>query len=359
MKQRAFLLETAATSHTPSPVYRPVDVECFTDGARRYRLLPKASLPEMEACVPKLDFLILGQSKCGTSSLYWTFRDHPEVFVPHEKENAHFFREHFHFGFPNYEYTRQQQYRGEPVIGDCCASNMFADVVPERLHALFGPDLKLFFALRHPVDRALSDYNMTVRNLRETLPFERAIRVEADRARTMPILHFAHGYVGRGQYATQIERYLEYFPIESMRFLVFEEEIRNAYDATVREMCRFIGADPAKHVGNARKRGVAPNDFRISVDTGSVSFLGKQITNPTPELVERIEKVPSLVTKRLEPGYERSLYEVWFADEVERLEKLIGRDLSIWTARYDAPSRPRTAPARHGTPTPGAPPATA
>lgn len=292
-----------------------------------------------------LTFLVPGQGKSGTSTIYLALKEHPEVFVPETKENAFFANELYHYGFPYYEYYFQKGYRGEIAVGDCYSANLFNPLAPRRLFETFGPDLKLLFLMRQPLDRAVSHYNMAVRQLRETLPLKKAILEEADRYTKHPALQMGFSYLGRGRYLSQIKAFHKYFPMKNMKFFVFEEDIKDGLENTIIDICNFIGVDPEKRPTDLKPQNIAPNNLGIEIKATAVSFLGKKILassflgekifNPSSDLVYRIQNVPNLLCDKLEPEFEENLYKVWFADEVKELETLIGRDLSIWYRSYE------------------------
>ena len=150
--------------------------------------------------MPALDFLVAGQGKSGTTTIYELLKRHPDVFVPGNKENAFFAQESFHYGFPYYELHYQSDYKGELMVGDCFSANLMSPAVPKRLFETFGPKLKFVFLLRHPFDRAVSHYMMAVRQLRETLPFHEATLEEANRYALHPVFQTGFSYLGRGRY---------------------------------------------------------------------------------------------------------------------------------------------------------------
>ncbi len=183
----------------------------------------------------KPNFLIIGTQKGGTTSLYGYLAAHPKVFSALVKE-VHYFDFHFDCGlnwylahFPPKVLTRS---RGA-LTGEASPEYLFTPQTPARVAELL-PDARLIVMLRNPIDRAYSQYQMSVRRGRETLPFEQAVQLEAERladerAQLGEEVAYAHGgahrhhsYLLRGHYAEQLERWFEHFPRESFYFIESE-----------------------------------------------------------------------------------------------------------------------------------------
>ena len=64
-----------------------------------------------------------------------------------------------------------------PAVGEASATYLFHPRAPERVHR-FDPAMKLIVAVRDPVDRAHSHYQMEHRWGREPLSFEQALERE-------------------------------------------------------------------------------------------------------------------------------------------------------------------------------------
>lgn len=108
------------------------------------------------------DFLVIGAMKAGTTSLWSGLRDTPGVFVPMEKEpNV--------LGAPGYsEGSARSSYErlfAPSTIGDLkgeCSTyySKGEDVhlAPVRAFDLIGPEVRLVYCVREPIDRLISHY---------------------------------------------------------------------------------------------------------------------------------------------------------------------------------------------------------
>ncbi|MDY6940909.1 MAG: tetratricopeptide repeat protein [Cyanobacteriota bacterium] len=103
------------------------------------------------------DFIIIGDIKCGTSSLHAYLNSHPRILFPLKKE-LQFFSNHFDRGVDWYlAHFPAITDRPELLTGEASPGYFGKPGVDRLIHQLF-PDIKLILLLRNPVDRALSRY---------------------------------------------------------------------------------------------------------------------------------------------------------------------------------------------------------
>ena len=158
------------------------------------------------------DFVIIGGKKCGTSFLYYLLSQHPLV-EPAARKEVHFFDDYFEEGVEWYRrfFRAPRLEDGQRVItGEASPGYLYDRSVPQRM-AEVVPQARLVALLRNPVDRAFSDYQMTVRLGREWRSFEQAIDVPPNK------------YLPRGVYADQLLRWSEFFSREQLLILKSED----------------------------------------------------------------------------------------------------------------------------------------
>lgn len=193
------------------------------------------------------DALIIGASKCGTTTLFHYLQQHPDVGRTRAKE-VHYFDLHFHRG--PYWYRGQFAGRRSELKLEATPYYIFHPAVPKRAAELV-PKAKLIVLLREPVSRAYSQYQHERESGYEQLGFEEAVAMEAQRLgdsherlaqelirRSHAHQHFS--YVRRGLYAEQIERWQKYYPVESFLFLR-AEDLFDAPQNTFDQACAFLG----------------------------------------------------------------------------------------------------------------------
>jgi hypothetical protein len=219
---------------------------------------------------PELDFLVIGQQKAGTTSLWRYLEDNPRVRMPPGKETP-FFTEHL---YPDqWRAYMRALFKDAPrgtKLGTVTVSYMLgangADVpeVAARIKRT-APDVRLVALLRDPVERAFSAHRMSLREHGETRSFREAIeaqleRAALDEARRDPTP--TNTYVVAGEYGRILGAYLERFDREQLLVELTEDLERNAADV-VRRVCEHIGVEP--HVpGRLGERYYPSGSPRIS-----------------------------------------------------------------------------------------------
>jgi hypothetical protein len=183
------------------------------------------------------DFIIIGAQKGGTSLLYRLLIEHPLV-EPAATKELHFFDNNFSEGlswygrhFPRSKYVDDRT----TVSGEATPSYLLDPLVPERM-AKTIPDAKLIALLRNPVDRAYSHYQMWVRRGDEIRSFGEATRQEmAGETRA--------GYLVRGLYAEQIERFSHFTERDHLLIMNSEDFFSRRWDILGRAVA-FLGLPP-------------------------------------------------------------------------------------------------------------------
>ncbi|MEX2394127.1 MAG: sulfotransferase domain-containing protein, partial [Actinomycetota bacterium] len=125
---------------------------------------------------------------------------------------------------------------------------------PARAHALL-PSVKLIALLREPAARAYSQYQHSVKQGWETLPFEQALRAEAERLQgeeekllaDPSYRSFAHqhqSYVARGRYLVQLERWATHY-VWSQILVISSERFYTDPASALSTTFEFFGLDGA------------------------------------------------------------------------------------------------------------------
>ncbi len=282
------------------------------------------------------NFLGVGAQKSGTTTLYDILKNHPDIYLPRHKE-AHFFDSDRKYkkGLSFYEKRYFSEWNGESAVGEITPIYMYLEYVPKRIYESLGPDVKLIFILRNPVDRAYSHYWMTYRRGLENESFEKAIELEAKRLKDGGRSKYDYSYVSRGMYAKQIKNFLRYFSMDNFLILIFEDFVKDI-PGFYQKICRFLGVNPELNIPESSVRS---NPARIS----KLRFLQRLIRNrKITKIIFPHKKLRRFIRRKfeewnLEPfkpprmpdETRKKLLEIFLPDIVE-LEKIIGRDLSIW-----------------------------
>lgn len=289
------------------------------------------------------NFLIVGAMKSGTTSLAAYLRDHPQAYVPVEKE-LHYFTLNRARGDSWYRHQFAPGI-GMRAIGEATPEYLYDRQAPARIARLV-PDARLIVMLRNPVDRAYSHYWHWRRSMGETRSFEECIDDELQHSRA-PGTPPPEPYLAKGRYIEQLKRLAQHFDRAQTMVILLDDLEHHPVD-TFREVCRFLGIDDAAipesvgsvHTANIYMHPVWLWRLMVKVRIGRIvnARAGAAIWramvrdgDPYPPL--------DLELRRRLTGY--------FAPYNEALSEWLGRDLSDWS-RITAAFVPAPAPTLGG-----------
>ena len=188
-----------------------------------------------------LDFMVLGAQKAGTTTLHDWLCVHPDIALPTLKE-THFFSdpELRANGIAWYKSRFDENISGK-LVGEVDPEYLFAPRAPADIASSTSVQ-KFIILLRHPLQRALSQYLMTARRGYEREAFDEALLLEQARLDNDTTAFAAdhHSYTARSLYSDQILRYRQQFPDAQFLFLRSDALDESGYD----RVCQFIGVDP-------------------------------------------------------------------------------------------------------------------
>ena len=136
------------------------------------------------------DFFIIGAPKCGTTTLYSWLKDHPDVFMPEQKE-PHYFVPHLS--------DRYCRIRNEKDYLDlfaeakdnkiCGEASVLYSFYPQSIKRIltFNKDAKIIYMIRNPVDMAVSYHRQLLNNMEEDIKdFHAAWNQQSSRDNKLP-----------------------------------------------------------------------------------------------------------------------------------------------------------------------------
>jgi hypothetical protein len=287
------------------------------------------------------NFVVVGTAKGGTTALYWYLAEHPEVFMSPVKETNFFAWNvgaggRLLYGDPDVhrfpvktleEYEALFDGAGEArAIGEASPLYLESPQAAGRIQQLL-PEARIVCTLRHPVDRAYSDYLMYIR--RRGRPLDPARDLTAGAAWARPDSR----WMQVSRYHAQLARYYELFPRERIHVLLFDD-IKKGAAAATQGVYRFLGVDPdfAPDVGTPHAAGGVPSSHlleglltRSSLSTALRRWVPVGAANWVRRLRARtLKKAPALP-----PALRRELTG-HFRDDIASTSKLIGRSLEHW-----------------------------
>ena len=243
--------------------------------------------------IDKLDFVLAGAQKSGTTALHYFLSRHPDIEMGDQQEIHFFDNEEIFSGPVNYELLhRHYPTLGRSAIcGDCTPIYLYWKPAMERIWN-YNSKIKLLVLLRNPIDRAFAHWNMQHFKGREPLDFLDAVKAEPERAQeSAPLQNRRYSYVERGRYAGQLERVFEFFPRDQIKLIKFEE-FQNDNRATLESVFQFLGVRPV-NMARHKDRNVVPYERAM-----------------TSEERKQVREI--------------------FSDEIAKIEQMLGWDCSDW-----------------------------
>ena len=287
--------------------------------ARRRRTADSGALPNL---------IVIGGLKCGTTSLHHYLNLHPQIAMSRPKELNFFVAElNWELGVDWYRshFSPDLAVRGE--TSPHYTNRPRFDGVAARMRDTLGPDARLVYMVRHPIDRLLSHYLHNVGGGYEERELDEAVADPQS------------AYVQRGMYAFQLEPYLDAFETDRV-LVVSREELARERDETVRRVFAHAGVDQdftSREFDREWETGSGKGSGGFRVLDRAVRMPGLRALDRNfdrlPErlrwLVERVVHDPDS-GEAPKPGLDPELRErlaTLFREDAARLERLIGRDL--------------------------------
>ncbi len=277
--------------------------------------------------VNRPNFFIIGAPKCGTTSLARYLGGHPHVFITNPKEPCYFSRsltvdrvqrrpKECHRSLDGYLHLFDRAKEQHWLRGDATTRNLRCEAALLEIRALV-PEARLIVMLRDPTEMVPSWHAQKVHERQEVEgDLEKAWRLEESRRRgenLPPRLKatdaFEYSQVAR--LGTQVEHLLEIFPREQVH-TIFMDDLRQDPRSVYLRTLEFLG------LSDDGRQDFEVHNKRRTSRGGILSAVGL-----------RKSRVPVIaVSLQFEDELRRH-----FVGEVEKLERILGRDLGAWKPR--------------------------
>lgn len=295
----------------------------------------------------KVNFIIGGVGKAGTTSLHYYLSQHPNIYMSEKKETWFFILEH-EKDAEYYESRYFSNHHGEKAIGE--ATPGYLDVICARQRIWnYNPHMKFIFILRNPIDRAFSHWKMYKRRGYETLSFYDAIKkgigylpnsLDSDFTEKR-LKHFFKNrqniprerYVGCGLYAQHLKGFYALFNRSKIKIFLFEDLIRDP-KKLISECFDFLDVQNYTDKIDMEKK----NDGKASIVNFISPIIGKcnahrlasSFSDKQKKYFRFLFDKLFFHKKLLITPSEIDLLRPFYEKENEELSQLIGRDLSQW-----------------------------
>jgi hypothetical protein len=298
-------------------------------------------------------FVIAGAPRCGTTSLHYYLRQHPQVCMSAIKEpNFFLFGRN---GTPaigeepiiRKSIRRLAEYAalfrphdGVAAVGEASPLYLYARPAAAEILAVCGV-IQVVCVLRRPAERAWSHFLYAFPDVPEgerTSTFAELVEAEMRGGPDYEPYRTRTHLLRLGRYAEQVQRYHDTFGAENVLVLL-TEDLADDRSGALGEVCRFIGVD---------------DDVQLELDhryntsgapaPSAVPGLRRVVRRAQPRLKRLL---PARVAGRLaelrvvradgglgappplDPDLARRIAD-WCADDIDALARLLGRDLSGW-----------------------------
>jgi hypothetical protein len=316
--------------------------------------------------MPLPSFVIIGAAKAGTSALYKMLAQHPQIFMSPVKETGFFSmmdenpsfstipagagvnrieesqkrfletRRRSVTAWDDYEllFSGSENYS---AIGEISPFYLYNPRTAGRI-ARYLPDVRIIVILRNPADRAFSHFLHYRRDGLE--PHESMDDAIDDEDITIDDVWWGYRhYVRVGLYHSQLSRYLEHFPVEQLKIILYDD-LNTSFTASLSDIFRFVGVDPSflpetsvtyNVSGIPRSRFLhnllsRPNSIRNAAKRVLPENVYQKLTrNP---LLSKLRS-RNLARPQLESNTRGRLDDI-FRNDIVNTGALIGRDLEFW-----------------------------
>jgi hypothetical protein len=285
----------------------------------------------------RIDFIGVGAGKSGTTWIADQLRQHPQVFIPEVKEVRYFNRYHnLYESHENVRYGKPLKwyhsfFKGAEigqVCGEISPAYLRNDNCAEEIFR-YNPDIKILVSLRDPVYRAFSNYLSGRRwgNLGGHT-FDSAVK-------RYPRI------INNGLYFEQLKRYFSVFPRNQIKVVIYsdlKEDARRFFN----EIVSFLGlrewypdslevrSNEAMDVRSEWLSRWIKDAYSFLGNYPGLSFIKRTVKAAgISALLSGINLKPFGEKPRLGPMIEAELRE-YFREDIEKLEKLLRKDLSRW-----------------------------
>jgi len=306
-----------------------------------------ADVEIMSKKLPNL--LIVGAAKCGTSSLHKYLDQHPEIFMSKVKEPRFLSSQVNPFplngpGDHKVEAWYVKNYddyiklfegsEGYPVVGESSADTLYfyKGTIPVIKKYLGDP--RIIIMLRNPVKRAFSAYQHLVRDLREDLSFEDGLVEEHNRIRNN--FELIYHYTTASLYYDSVKAFLDNF--SSVKVILTEEQ-ESRPQQVLRDIFRYLNVDPNCDVNTDIRYNVSGKPksqwlHQFFFEGNMARRLAQPIVRSLfshetrTRIAQKIQE-KNLTRLTINPDTKKKLQE-YFEEDIQKLEKLLNRDLSLW-----------------------------
>jgi len=275
---------------------------------------------------PKLNFVVPGFSKCGTTTLCSLLEQHPDIFIPEDKELMFFNNRNYQKHWGTYAKYFSESGEGQ-LLGEGTtfySTKKDGDFASKEIKRHY-PEVKLIFIARDPISRIESSYREFHHSgpkfaLRTPFSLERALQ-------ELPAL------IDDTMYWARISAYKNQFQEKSIH-VIFLEDLKNDTTKTMNTCFEFLGLPPQNiqfktntklNPGSSKLR-----DTRLLRKIRSVPVIGPLLEKIPIETQDKVFKLMFLRT----PFRNRNL---WTKGAIKFVTEKVDTDASKFLKEHKKP----------------------
>lgn len=237
-----------------------------------------ALLDNLKALRRKVDFMLIGTQKGGSTALHEYLAQHPSCWGSYFKETGFFLYPNMNqkglVWYMNQVWRERLPYRfskSNCLLFESSTWYSYWHEIPQRLYE-YNPELKFIFLIRNPIERAYSQYNMLIHWSKEQLlyeyslypdkmklnklmdqlldvenyPFDYWVEMEIDKINNNQNnpSDFFPDFLHRGIYYEQLMRYYHFYSKESI-LIIENGELKENRIKTLKKIERFLNIPSA------------------------------------------------------------------------------------------------------------------
>ncbi|HET9487668.1 MAG TPA: sulfotransferase [Chryseosolibacter sp.] len=295
------------------------------------------------------NFLIVGAAKCGTSSLNKYLDQHPQIFMSKVKEPRFITSQVNPFplngpGDHKVEAWYVKKYEdyvklfegaeNYQAVGEASADTLYFYKGSIPVIKQYLGDPKIIIMLRNPVKRAFSAYQHLVRDLREDLSFEEGLKQEPERIRNN--WELIYHYTAVSMYHDSVKAFLDNF--SNVKIILTEDQEKRPQQV-IRDLFRFLEVNPDCDVnteirynisGKPKSQWIHQFFFEGNMARNLARPIARTLFSQETRLrISQKIQEKNLTRLTINPDTKETL-QGYFEEDIQKLEKLLGRDLSLW-----------------------------
>lgn len=310
----------------------------------------------------KIKFIIAGERRSGSSTLYNLLKQHPEIEMVEEEDYNYFIEpelfsrvriedsaiEDWYLKHNIASFEQNFKELKEKKLGYKNADLLWWKSSHKKISE-FLPETKFVFILRDPIKRAESQYFNELKKQREKLTFKESIQREKNKQLNQwEKLHLA--YMSRGKYVESLKHFYQYVPKNRVKVIILED-LHNNFTAEMISLCGFLGVDKKlakaiKPLHSNKEDMFVRKDFANNSNIKWLFDIWDRITEffivkikNKKDLRYKLRKILRffyIESRRKEMKTDKILLNdlrLYYRDSIKQLEDLLGRKINFWN--YD------------------------